>query len=798
MQKNTLIMGCMIVVAACGDVGAGCACVEPVEESFAPEELGNWSGQIRLSQSGFDFIEQNLPSIVSSFIQLTCPDGDVPCPGGTQCNQGLCVENGSPAPVIGVRIPPTEGDGVRICHGASRGDCNVYVRVNDVNLNPREPSHLDMVLNANINSSGIKLHRPGTLWPPLPTIRCTVQARAQNKRITVPMTFRTDNPLERTEVRFGDIGFRLENRDIELCGALDWPIIKDIIMAIIRSDVEDLLDQQITDVLAETLYVGCAQGETCPAESRCVDNVCRWDGGQRVPVVLGVEGMLDLSDFLAGMESKGDPLEMALTVGGAGSTAAGNGGLTLGMMGGFRTSGAACVPSEPLSPPEDLTPLNWVNTIPGSDETFQVAIGVAAEYLNQGVTAFHRSGGMCLGIGSDLSEMISANTFALLMPSMRKLLEGHSSSTEASFEIRLRPRQVPSMEVGLGRYETDEEGNQVLVEPLLHLGARDLALDLQLAIAHRFVRLATIVVDLNIGLALDINQDNEIMILMGEPDDWITNVRVQDADLLAETEEEIAEVIPTLLELAVPSLAAGLDQAIPLPELQGFTIEVQQIRGERLQLEPGDDGLARYDYMGIYARLGFTPPGVEPIELTVDTQAQLAHVDHGESRSYEVTEPGRIHRPVVAVDLWASGAGQDAQYEYTWRVGEGLWQIFQPFENGARVRLSSSLFSLPGPHRIELRARAIGLRRSLDPEPAIIDFIVDPQASVERIDPIGHLGPKPKVGVLTPIHGLLPDGNTAKTTDDVAPEGWSCATTGSSLLWLLALSPLLRCRRREL
>ena len=195
--------------------------------------------------------------------------------------------------------------------------------------------------------------------------------------------------------------------------------------------------------------------------------------------------------------------------------------------------------------------------------------------------------------------------------------------------------------------------------------------------------------------------------------------------------------------------------------------------------------------MGIYARLGFTPPGVEPIELTVDTQAQLAHVDHGESRSYEVTEPGRIHRPVVAVDLWASGAGQDAQYEYTWRVGEGLWQIFQPFENGARVRLSSSLFSLPGPHRIELRARAIGLRRSLDPEPAIIDFIVDPQASVERIDPIGHLGPKPKVGVLTPIHGLLPDGNTAKTTDDVAPEGWSSTTTGSSLLWLLALSPLL-------
>ena len=68
------------------------------------------------------------------------------------------------------------------------------------------------------------------------------------------------------------------------------------------------------------------------------------------------------------------------------------------------------------------------------------------------------------------------------------------------------------------------------------------------------------------------------MILMGEPDDWITNVRVQDADLLAET-EEIAEVIPTLLELAVPSLAAGLDQSIPLPELQGFTIEVQQIRG---------------------------------------------------------------------------------------------------------------------------------------------------------------------------------------------------------------------------
>ncbi|MBM65792.1 MAG: hypothetical protein CMH55_06130 [Myxococcales bacterium] len=797
MYRPTIMMGFLLMLAACGDVGAGCACMEPVEEAFVPDELGNWSGQIRLSQTGFDFIEQNLPSIVASFVQLTCPDGDVPCPGGTECDRGLCMENGAPAPIIGVRIPPSEGDGVRICHGAGRGDCNVYVRINNVDLNPREPSHLDLVLNANINSSGIKLHRPGTLWPPLPTIRCTVHARAQNKRITVPMTFRTDNPLERTEVRFGDIGFSLDNRDIELCGALDWPIIKDIIMAIVRGDVEDMLDEQIGDVLAESLYVGCAGGQACPAESQCVNDFCQWGGGQRVPIALGVEGLLDLAGMLPGMESKGEPLEMALVVGGAGSTSAHNGGITLGMMGGSRTDGAACVPSDPLPPPADLTPLNWVNNIPGSEETFQVGIGIAADYLNHGVTAFHRSGGMCLGIGSSMSEMVSANTFALLMPSMRKLLDGHSSPTQAGFELRLRPRQVPSMEVGLGRYETDEEGNQVLAEPLLHLVANDFALDLQLAVTHRFVRLATIVVDLNIGLALDINQDNEIMILMGEPDSWIDNVRVEDADLLAESEEEIAEVIPTLLELALPSLAEGLDQAIALPELQGFTIEVQQIRGERARPEPGADGFARYDYLGIYAGLGFTAPGVEPMGLSVETTAQLAHVDHGETRDYDATQDGPLHRPVVEVDLWASGAGDGARYEFTWRVDGGLWQVFQPFESGERVRLSSALFSLPGPHRLELRARVAGARRSLDPEAAILEFDVEPSESLAEIDPHGHLGLLPNLQAPHLVQGPLPEPVRTQPETDHPPEGWSCTATGSSLLWLLALAPIARRRRRE-
>ena len=88
---------------------------------------------------------------------------------------------------------------------------------------------------------------------------------------------------------------------------------------------------------------------------------------------------------------------------------------------------------------------------------------------------------------------------------MRKLLEDTVQAPKPVLKSATATTGS-SMEVGLGRYETDEEGNQVLVEPLLHLGARDLALDLRLAIAHRFVRLATIVVDLNIGLALDIGE----------------------------------------------------------------------------------------------------------------------------------------------------------------------------------------------------------------------------------------------------------------------------------------------------
>jgi hypothetical protein len=68
-------------------------------------------------------------------------------------------------------------------------------------------------------------------------------------------------------------------------------------------------------------------------------------------------------------------------------------------------------------------------------------------------------------------------------------------------------------------------------------------------------------------------------------------------------------------------------------------------------------------------------------------------------------------------------------------VGDGLWRTAQLAHDGQVVTLQSHLFSLQGPHRIEIRGRVAGNPATTDKTPAVLELVIDteaPELSVTR------------------------------------------------------------------
>lgn len=738
--KHLLYSALIFVGMACGGGGGcgGCACLEPLEGGFPVDELANSAGQLRVTGTGLDFIETNMAPILGSFVGMTCP-GEVPCPGGSSCADGRCMSNGNPIPTLGFRVPPTRSSGAQICEGAGTRECNVYIDINNVSINPVEPNRVDIAARMDINSDPIKVRY---LF-----IRCDIRVVARNKAISVPLTLRSDNPLRRLAIEVGDPDFSIDSGDVRLCSGLNW--MRGVIIGLLRSTINDSIRDAVRDAVDENLYQNCDNG--CPQNTACGDGYCRFPGGAKVPVAMGVEGRIDLGAALAGQGPEGlidGVVDIGLVAGGTAGTR--NAGVEIGLMGGARVEEpSACVPELALEVPQ-ISPVQFDDSTDqrceGQDNEcgdgnlcsdgfcldgngnrvptpFHIGFGMAQQYMEQMLKGFHQGGALCLKVGSELSELISSSTMSLLMPSITQLVSGHQP-TPSPMRLSIVPRQVPNLEVGAGRYEL-VDGERIMREPLLHINVDDLAINFELLIQERFVRIATVLVDLRIGLGLTLDGEGNLVLAMSEPTNWIGDIEVQDAKILLETEEEIAETIPALLELAMPALLGNLDNSFALPELGIFTLQIDGIGGVRPRADLGQDGFERFDYLGLFASLGLAQG--QPDHLEVGTRARLIHVEMGQTEAYRVSEPGKLFVPEVDVELELNGAGETG-YEYSWRVDEGLWRIAQPVNSGDTVRLRSHLFSLQGAHRIELRGRLAGNPSTTDRSAAVIDVVIDTEA----------------------------------------------------------------------
>lgn len=337
----------------------------------------------------------------------------------------------------------------------------------------------------------------------------------------------------------------------------------------------------------------------------------------------------------------------------------------------------------------------------------------ASSFINQSLFSLHRNGTLCLRLGSQDVRELTGGAFTLNASLLSILASDISQLADdtAPVIIELKPRKPAFLDLGTGELTgQDAEGNNIY-DWLLKMRLEDLGVAFHVFMHDRYVRVFEVTSDVFVGLNIVVLPDNRLEIALGE-------LRIDDFN---ETFNEIlpnadfAELLPTLLDLA---LGAVLNQSLTF-DLDITNAVSDALGGAPLFLRVNDiyrDGVQE-DYLSL--TLTFTSSAGGNLMVAADTQARLHEDDgmlhYGDARR-ETT--GRIRLDV------GSYPGEGLEYQV--RVDQGLWRApVRPDDNGT-IAVSDAKLRMAGRHAVEVRARFADDYRSLDPTPAQLEVLVDP------------------------------------------------------------------------
>jgi hypothetical protein len=714
-----LFLAGLLAITACEDSSCG-GCVTPLAEPF-PEAPRVYDGvQVRISQSGLAFVEQNLPQILDNLLE----DGlQFEIPTSTTSLLGtdieLCAE---PCPVtaaiLQARITLLQPDRVAV----------------DANIDLDTVVTVDSVLG-----------------------HCEFPVALRDKPVAAEVQLFVDPASYFLHFDVGGVEVTIADEDyqIECPWYYDFLLeaLKSYITGILNSQVQGQLDDALADLVAEQTCLPCDfYSGGCPAGSSCDDGFCA-AGGDCLIKPLGLAGTVDLGAQLADVDPSNDAdLDLLIAAGQAQQPnqrpfVRAN-GLEVRALGGTFSQPDGCLPEpDPAQmPPTGIAdPMQFGNLIPGQGQSYMAAVSVADMYLDHFVYQLWRSGFFCLTIDSYGLDLISASTLELILPSIGRLTAG----ANVPVRLGLEPESVPYVEIGAGTFLPDG----TVDEPILYVFLPDLRLDIWAQLDGRWTRLLALVQDMRLDLALEFTPDNQVVPIVDEDSIAVDDVRLVHYELLAESEQQLRELVPSLIGIALPQLLGSLEE-IAIPPLQGFVLDIKAVQGDMPRA-----GGSYHDFMSIYADLDFEqPPPVPPVETAV-----------------------RLERRATG---WAL-VGLPADQELQLRVDGGLWR---PFRRGPAVALPADL--LPGAHRIEVRARRRGAYRSLDPSPQSLELVLQRPA-----------GPTPAVAPPAPVtaeHGAAVQ-PTERSAPDGADQRVGCASAAAGgrccgLLLVLGLALLIRRR----
>ena len=710
----------VFILTACGGGGCGdCGCgVEPIPGGFPIDQRIPNSAQIRLTQGGIEFIEDNAAALVPLFV----PDGldfDVP-----RTEQSVGIGD--------VVICPDEDCVARITIPTAME----IGGVDAVEIDPMDPNvvsvHVRLILDSR-NTAGERAR-----WDvevPGPDCTLDVNTRAAGLAyVGADLSIALEEETELARAGYTravvqsvalDESEPLDNGDLDvdgpgfsLCSAANLGFVKDFLIGQLEDQVGELAQSAIDDQLCTTTgTAGCPTG-TCSDDPADPDATCRFGapaGGtcensddRCVPILLGTDGQGDLGEAFLGSVSPGThaPGQFLLASGGEGEAV--NEGMSLFFYGGFLGTSRdfsvtpahnPCVPAIDPPPIPTIPRVNTfrANSIPGLATDPHVSIGLSESFLNHAGYGMYDGGLLCIGAGTPLSQQLSTGLFSLLIPSLNRLTFPQRS---APIAIMIRPQRPPTFEVGAGTE----------LDPTLTVTLEELQMDFYVWGNERYVRFMTFQADLAIPINLSV-VDGEIV--PNIPDLSAANAVVTNSeDLLTENPEMLAGTIESILS-TFAGMALGDLGGFALPDLMGLELDVQDggIRGIE---EDGEE------FLGIFANL--RAPGAMALSAPVQTRLLGAEFEQHE-RAMRIeswaSERNRLH-----LHMDAEGP-EGVEYEYSARLDGMSWT---PWQTDPHVVLDHEALLLQAKHTAEVRARVVGERESVDPTPAVHELIVDLEA----------------------------------------------------------------------
>lgn len=746
---------------SCGSCGGGP--LNPIPGGFPAAAKIERVAQVRMTQRGLDFIEAEFQNLMQAYVRMDCGGPtDVPCPTGfrrlpggqanpASCDlgQGVCVESltSAPGPLIGFEIDRTEQSGATICRDEltdpNRRACYAWLRFEGLQLGPMAPNRVQATITAQLDTTDIPFRYDALGMDCVVRLNSAASgavtqdlvANAQLGRWTSPsgvgggqlqitidsvdaMIADDDVDIGRDPVH-GDFG------DTLLCGVANLGVVKNALIPQLTDSLAGLVGEEVDKALG--WRCGQPGDRLCPTLTTCnADGFCEEADGAVVPVELGLEGRMDFAALLAGFTS-GRPGEGDLSFVVGGDSTADAAGLSISTLGGAEVvvadpQCAQVLPSPrlrpgwvapPTLPTTDRADLDW----DGADETpYMVAAGVSEAFMDQLIWTIYTTGLLCSSVSAYDVDLLNTGSLGLILPSLAQLT--HSDRYPRNVfpaRLSLHPSGEPQVRLGSGKI-SNNNGSLTLDEPLVELVLEDLTIEFYALIEERWARLMTVRLDLKFALGATVNAANEIEVVLGDLAMAVSDVHVTNSELLAEDPAELEMSIPALLQLALPS-ASGIVPPFALPtaaDLGGFELDVLGIRGV-----PGPGG--SFPNIAVYADLGFDPSQAPNLSLAVETVAEVRHLEIPEAAAFSVTHPGGPALPVVELAL--SGHSPEGQaLEHQLRIDGGPWS---PFIRSETLRLARPEWLAQGLHTIDVRARAVGAYRSLDPSPVALQVVID-------------------------------------------------------------------------
>lgn len=778
--KHLVAILALIIIAGCSGGGctSGCAScgVTPLPEGFDLDRRIENAASIRITDTGFKFLQDNggnlaatllggnmitfdVPTYNTSFIGIDvslCKNGPNPNANPPECLVEidptlayLPITSASPHEIViqGGKIP------VRLQNATIELDFGIFGTDNG---------------NAALNGNGAC---PGGDYAQIDVdVDISIEIR--------------DNPADPF---YGYSQIKLVNLDIDdnqlknslhFCNGVTAEIIdflKDIIFDLVAPNIDQLLQDTVSEQLClkadPNVSPSCPAGSHDDGSGTCVLDS---DPAQCAPIMLGLNGHIDLASFLSSI-SPGTTggLDFLLAAGGHnvrddnsgwhwGDLNPINSGATLGFYGGSEprpTSGCVRLSDVPVPagiPVPDELLNNSVTNWPTDTEGPHLGLALSERFVNYALNGVYNSGLLCIGVTSELTSLLNSGTLGILAASLKDLGLQREAQQVA---IVIRPGQPPQMAFG--------NGTDLATDPLIRLTLPEASFDFYIWSNDRFIRFMTATFDLDIPLNLDVTPEGLVPVI---EDIGVNNAKVTNSELLRENPDDIAKSLASLLASQVGSAIGGgippIDLSSQLSSL-GMelvippTVEGQGSAGLR-KISKGSD-----DFLGIFAALKVaTSPKVLPAQTEVSLVNKTIH-----SEGLRWATMNETNGPEVRI--YASSPDDDGTktIEYSWRIDNLPWH---PFKTSHWIEIHDDWLRVQGRHIIEVRARVRGAGESLDPTPAQVEVVVDGEAPVIKV------GTLTETGLALNVHDLVADAENVQVRvrlDDGEWSSWQAAST---------------------